>query len=242
MGDSLIEKIISSLHINSGNTAAIIMSIALILFLGFLATRLTKRLKLPNVTAYIIVGILLVPIWKVIPAGISGIIPDNVVGGMDFLTDIALAFIAFGAGEFFKIDELKKSGRKVIIITLLESLMAIVVVFSLCYFVLRIDFAFSLLLAALASATAPASTIMTIRQTKAKGEYVNNLVGVIALDDVFSLILYSVMLSICLGLNHSDLGEGINFASVGIPILKNLLCIAVGGALGYALKLLMPKK
>lgn len=242
MGDSLIEKIISSLHINSGNTAAIIMSIALILFLGFLATRLTKRLKLPNVTAYIIVGILLVPIWKVIPAGISGIIPDNVVGGMDFLTDIALAFIAFGAGEFFKIDELKKSGRKVIIITLLESLMAIVVVFSLCYFVLRIDFAFSLLLAALASATAPASTIMTIRQTKAKGEYVNNLVGVIALDDVFSLILYSVMLSICLGLNHSDSGEGINFASVGIPILKNLLCIAVGGALGYALKLLMPKK
>ena len=162
MGDSLIEKIISSLHINSGNTAAIIMSIALILFLGFLATRLTKRLKLPNVTAYIIVGILLVPIWKVIPAGISGIIPDNVVGGMDFLTDIALAFIAFGAGEFFKIDELKKSGRKVIIITLLESLMAIVVVFSLCYFVLRIDFAFSLVLAALASATAPASTIMSL--------------------------------------------------------------------------------
>lgn len=240
MGDSLIEKIISSLHINSGNTAAIIMSIALILFLGFLATRLTKRLKLPNVTAYIIVGILLVPIWKVIPAGISGIIPDNVVGGMDFLTDIALAFIAFGAGEFFKIDELKKSGRKVIIITLLESLMAIVVVFSLCYFVLRIDFAFSLVLAALASATAPASTIMTIRQTKAKGEYVNTLLEVVALDDVVSLVAYSIAISVCLALSYGE--SSVSFSSVGMPIIKNIICLIMGALLGFVLKWLLPTK
>ena len=240
MGDSLIEKIISSLHINSGNTAAIIMSIALILFLGFLATRLTKRLKLPNVTAYIIVGILLVPIWKVIPSGISGIIPDNVVGGMDFLTDIALAFIAFGAGEFFKIDELKKSGRKVIIITLLESLMAIVVVFSLCYFVLRIDFAFSLVLAALASATAPASTIMTIRQTKAKGEYVNTLLEVVALDDVVSLVAYSIAISVCLALSYG--GSSVSFSSVGMPIIKNIACLIIGALLGFVLKWLLPTK
>ena len=240
MGDSLIEKIISSLHINSGNTAAIIMSIALILFLGFLATRLTKRLKLPNVTAYIIVGILLVPIWKVIPSGISGIIPDNVVGGMDFLTDIALAFIAFGAGEFFKIDELKKSGRKVIIITLLESLMAIVVVFSLCYFVLRIDFAFSLVLAALASATAPASTIMTIRQTKAKGEYVNTLLEVVALDDVVSLVAYSIAISVCLALSYGE--SSVSFSSVGMPIIKNIACLIIGALLGFVLKWLLPTK
>ncbi|MBP5407972.1 MAG: cation:proton antiporter [Bacilli bacterium] len=242
MNESLIEKIISSLGINSGQTATVIISIAVILLLGFLATRLTKKIKLPNVTAYLIVGILLVPIWDLIPAGISGIIPKSIVSGMDFLADIALAFIAFGAGEFFRIDDLKKSGMKVIIITLFETLMAIVIVFCLCFFALKIDLSFSLLLATLASATAPTSTIMTIKQTKAKGEYVNNLVGVIALDDVFALILYSVMLSICLGLNHSDSGEGINFASVGIPILKNLLCIAVGGALGYVLKLLMPVK
>ena len=114
---SLIEKIISSWGIESKN-AAIIISIAVLLMLGFLMTRVTKRLKLPNVTAYIVVGILLVPIWKVIPAGISGIIPDKVINGMDFLSDIALAFIAFSAGEYFKIGELKKSGRKVLIITL----------------------------------------------------------------------------------------------------------------------------
>ena len=242
MGNSLIEKLVSSLGLTSSRTAIIIISIAVILFFGFLATRLTKLIKLPNVTAYILVGILLVPIWKIIPAGIDSIIPTNVVEGMDFLADIALAFIAFGAGEFFKLDEIKRSGSKVVIITIFEVIIAIIVVFCLCYFVLKIELTFSLLLATLASATAPTSTIMTIKQTKAKGEYVNDLVGVIALDDVFALILYSVMLSICLGINHSESGEGINFSSVGIPILKNLLCIAVGGALGYVLKLLMPVK
>ena len=217
MNESLIEKIVSSLGINSGQTATVIISVAIILFFGFLATRLTKKLKLPNVTAYIVVGILLVPIWKIIPAGISGIIPDNIVGGMDFLTDIALAFIAFGAGEFFKLDELRKSGKKVIIITIFEALMAIVVVFSLCYFVLRIDLAFSLVLAALASATAPASTIMTIRQTKAKGEYVNTLLEVVALDDVVSLVAYSIAISLCLALNHGGNGDSsVSFNSIGM--------------------------
>ena len=73
MNESLIEKIINSLNINSSHAAKVIMSIAIILFFGFLATRLTKKMKLPNVTAYIVVGILLVPIWKIIPVGISGI-------------------------------------------------------------------------------------------------------------------------------------------------------------------------
>ncbi len=242
MDVSLIEKITASLHINSGQTADIIISIAVILFFGFLATRLTKKLRLPNVTAYILVGILLVPIWKIIPAGISGIIPDNVVSGMDFLTDIALAFIAFGAGEFFKLDELKKSGKKVIVITLFESVFAIIVVFALCFFVLRIDLAFSLVLAALASATAPASTIMTIKQTKAKGEYVNTLLQVVALDDVVSLVAYSIAISICLALSIGEGGTGLSFASIGLPIVKNIICLIVGGVFGLVLKLLLPIK
>ena len=162
---SLIEKIISSWGIDSKN-AAVIISIAVLLMLGFLMTRITKRLKLPNVTAYIVVGVLLVPVWKVIPAGISGIIPDKVVNGMDFLSDIALAFIAFSTGEYFKIGELKKSGAKLLVITLFEALTAFVLVFIICAFALGINISFSLVLAALASATAPASTIMTIRQKR----------------------------------------------------------------------------
>ena len=172
--ESLVEKLLNSLSINS-SASRVIISIAIILFFGFLGTRVTKKLKLPNVTAYIIVGILLVPIWTVIPAGISGIIPNSIIEGMDFLTDIALAFIAFSASEFFRFRNLKDAGVSVIVITLFESLLASILVFFICKFALGIDTAFSLILAALASATAPASTIMTIRQTKAKGEYVNTL-------------------------------------------------------------------
>lgn len=235
---SLIEKIVSSLGIES-STAVVIISIAVILFFGFLMTRVTKRLKLPNVTAYIIVGVLLVPIWKLIPAGISGIIPARVVNGMDFISDIALAFIAFSAGEYFKIGELKKSGRRVLIITLFEAFAAFILVFIVCFFLLGIDISFSLVLAALSSATAPASTIMTIKQTKAKGEYVNTLLEVVAVDDVISLVLYSVAIALCLALANG--GSGISFESIGLPILKNLLTIVIGFGFGFLLKLLLPK-
>ncbi len=233
---SLIEKIISSWGIDS-KTAAIIISIALLLMLGFLMTRITKRLKLPNVTAYILVGVLLVPIWKIIPAGITGIIPDKVLNGMDFLSDIALAFIAFSAGEYFKISELRKSGLRILIITLCEALLAFILVFVICAFALGIDISFSLVLATLASATAPASTIMTIRQTKAKGEYVNTLLEVIAFDNVISLVLYSVAISVCLAL----LGNGVSFSSIGLPIIKNIVCLFIGIGFGFLLKIFLPK-
>ena len=86
---------------------------------------------------------------------------------MGFLTDIALAFIAFNVGRFFKLDVLKESGPKIIVITLFESIMAALVVFLTMFFLFNIHFELSLLLAAIASATPPVSTMMTIRQTKA---------------------------------------------------------------------------
>ena len=98
--------------ISSSDVAAIIISIALMLFLAFLMTRITKKLKLPNVTAYIITGILIGPYCL-------NLIPQNVIQGMAFLPDIALAFIAFSTGEFFKLSTLKKNGIKVLAITLL---------------------------------------------------------------------------------------------------------------------------
>ena len=103
---------------------------------------------------------------------------------MDFIADIALAFIAFSTGEFFKFSTLKKSGPKIVLITVLEALLASVVVFIAAYFVLGLELNFSAVLAALASATAPASTMMTIRQTHARGDFVDTLLEVVALDDV----------------------------------------------------------
>ena len=124
----------------SGQTAGVIISVALMLFLGFAMTRITKALRLPDVTAYILTGILIGPYCL-------NLIPASVISGMDFISDIALAFIAFSVGEFFKLSTLKKSGFGVIVITLLEACMASVLVFALTYFILGLDLAFCAVLA-----------------------------------------------------------------------------------------------
>lgn len=220
--------------INASPVTAIIISVAMMLFFGFAATRLTKLLRLPNVTAYILTGILCGPYCL-------NLIPGDIITGMDFISDIALAFIAFSVGEFFKFSTLKKSGFKVVIITVLEACMASVLVFILCFFVLKLNLSFSVVLAALASATAPASTVMTIRQTGAKGDFVDTLLQVVALDDVVSLVAYSVAISIALGF-ASGASAAPAFSTIMMPIITNILVLVLGGVFGLLLKLLMPRK
>lgn len=219
--------------VGSNHVASVIISIALMLFLGFLMTRLTKKLRLPNVTAYIVTGILIGPFCL-------DLIPQTVIDGMDFLSDIALAFIAFSTGEFFRLSTLRKNGMKVVIITVLEALMATIVVFIVTYFILGVDLAFSIVLAALASATAPASTVMTIRQTGAHGDFVDTLLQVVALDDVVGLIAYSVAISLALALSIGS--AALSVGSVIKPIAMNLGVFLLGGVFGLFLKWLMPKK
>lgn len=216
----------------SSPVAMIIISISLMLFLGFLMTRLTKKLRLPNVTAYIVTGILIGPFCL-------NMIPDRVVAGMDFLPDIALAFIAFSTGEFFKLSTLKKNGLKVVVITILEALTASVLVFIITYFILGLNLPFSIVLAALASATAPASTVMTIRQTKAKGDFVETLLQVVALDDIVGLVAYSIAISVAVS---SISGKAFSAMSIIKPILINLGIMALGGLFGFFLKALIFQK
>ena len=211
----------------------VIISVALMLFSGFFLTRLTKLLRLPNVTAYIVAGILIGPYCL-------NLVPQRIIDGTDFLSDIALAFIAFSTGEFFKLDVLKRNGMKVVWITVMEAVLASVAVFVLTYWILGLELAFSIVLAALASATAPASTMMTIRQTGAKGDFVDTLLQVVALDDVVGLVLYSVAISVALA---SLQGAGsFTFATLAKPIALNLLVMALGGGFGLLMKLLMPSK
>ncbi len=218
---------------NAPPATMVIISVAFMLFCGFAMTRLTKLLRLPNVTAYILTGILLGPYCL-------QLIPRTVIDGMDFLSDIALAFIAFSVGEFFKFSEWRKNGGKVLVITLAEALLASVAVFTVLYGILHLNFAFSLVLAALASATAPASTVMTIRQTGAKGEFVNTLLQVVALDDIVGLVAYSVSISLALSSLSQD--AAIRFTDILFPLLMNLGVLLLGGLFGLFMKWLMPKK
>ena len=213
----------------SYTVAVTIITIGIMLAAGFIMTRITKLLRLPNVTAYIVGGILCGPFCL-------NLVPVSVVEGTAFLPDIALAFIAFSTGEFFRVSSLKKNGAKVFLVTVLESCGAALLVFLTCFFLLGLDFSFSVVLGALATATAPASTIMTIRQTGAKGDFVETLLQVVALDDVVGLVLYSVSISVATALVSSS---GFRMENVLIPLGKTILLLVLGGVFGLLLRLLI---
>ena len=134
---SLIEKLLDALNMTGevNSTASVIVSIGVILICGFLMTRLTKLFKLPNVTAYLIAGIVIGP-------SMINVVPQQFIDSTSFLGDIALAFIAFSVGEYFKIKEIKKVGPKIVVITIIETLLAFILTFVVCYFLIRLDFAF----------------------------------------------------------------------------------------------------
>lgn len=218
--------------LNIGNNTAIILSIAIILFSGFLVTRITKKFKLPNVTGYIIGGILIGPY-------VLNLIPSLIVARMKFVTDIALAFIAFDVGRYLKLSILKKNGSQVLIITLCESLITALIVSITMIFVFKLSVPFSILLGAIGAATAPASTIMTIRQYGAEGSFVNILLQIVALDDAVALIAFSVCGSIAQALSSN---MKLNLRLFLIPIFLNIVAIVLGILFGFLLNKLINNK
>ncbi len=216
---------------SGSQTSIVIISISLILISGFAATRLTKPLHLPNVTAYIVAGIILGPYCL-------NLIPSEIIDSMDFIADIALAFIAFSTGEFFRFSTLKRNGKKVVVIALAEALFASLLVFISCFYLLKLDLNFSIVLAALASATAPASAVVTIRQTGAKGEFVDTLLQDIALDDMIGLIAYSVSISLALAAMTGDF----QVSNIIKPVVYNVATFILGGFFGFWLKKLLEKR
>lgn len=229
----MLHNLVFNIGEQSG-AAGVVLSVAIMLFGGFAMTRVTKLLRLPNVTAYILTGILIGPCC-------FDLIPQSFIDGTDFFADIALAFIAFSVGEYFRLSTLRQSGGKAAVITVLEACVASLLVFVVTYYGLRLSLAFSIVLAALASATAPASTMMTIRQTGAHGDFVDTLLQVVAMDDVVGLVAYSVAISVAVS-SVFGRGEGSLFSTLAVPVLTNLGVLALGGAFAFLLKLLMPHK
>ena len=126
-GNSLIERLLNALSINGEGmriASGIVLSLGIILILGFLMTRLTKLFKLPSVVAYLLVGILIGPC-------VINLIPGEFIDRTSFISDVALVFVAFTAGEFFKFDAIKKSLGKAIVITLIESVATFALFFVL---------------------------------------------------------------------------------------------------------------
>ncbi|WP_349943974.1 cation:proton antiporter [Lacrimispora sp. BS-2] len=213
-------------HLN--DTTIILLSLSVILLAGFLLTRITKLVKLPNVTGYIIAGVIIGPY-------VLNLIPHEMVEHMGFISDIALAFIAFGVGRFFKKEAFKETGFGVIVITLLESLLAGILVTLSMHYIFHLNWSFCLLLGAIATATAPASTMITIRQYHARGNFVNILLQVAALDDAVCLIAFSLASAFV----NAEAGAGISGSEIILPVIYNIGALVIGFISGVLLSRLM---
>lgn len=217
---------------NLNNTTTVLLSLSVILVAGFLVTRITKLAKLPNVTGYIIAGVLIGPYFM-------NLIPREIIDNMGFISDIALAFIAFGVGRFFTKEAFRETGLGIIAITLLESLLAGVLVTLSVHYIFHISWDFCLLLGAIATATAPASTMVTIRQYHARGDFVNILLQVVAFDDAVCLIVFSIVTAVING----RAGANISVSEIVLPIIYNIVALVVGFLSGAVLnKLMTPER
>lgn len=212
------------------DTASVLLTLAVILLSGFIITRFTKFIKLPNVTGYIIAGVIIGPY-------VLHIVHRRVIEHMGFVSDIALAFIAFSIGKFFKRKIFKELGFGVIITTLLESILAGMSVTLSLHFIFKLDYNICLLLGAIATATAPASTMMTIRQYHAKGKFINLLLQIVAFDDVICLFIFSIVAAFV----GSDTAS--NVKDIIMPVIYNIAAILIGFIAGFLLsKLITPSR
>ena len=220
--------------------------VAVLILVALLSSRLMKLLKLPNVTGYIITGILVGPF-------VFGLLFNNFsytdiqksliydyVSQIKWVSSVALGFIAFSIGTSFKGKVLKTLGKRVVIITILEALGASLLVFLgllILHFIFptQIKWEIVLTLAAIASATAPAATLMVIKQYKARGPVVSTLLPVVALDDAAALILFAILFQIA-----SVISTGGNFSVYKMllkPIIEIIISLSLGGVIGLVISL-----
>lgn len=220
------------LLIQNSGSASVVLLLALIITAGFLMTRVTKIAHLPHVTGYLLAGILIGP-------QVLGLVSTDIVQTLDVVTDIALALIAFSTGKFFKISKLKSNGKKAIILTLFEALTAAAVVTFTMRFAFHLPWEFCLLLGAIGSATAPASTMMTIRQYHAKGQFVDTILQVTALDDAVALIAFSICAAVVQSMNTTGQWA---WNTLLVPLLCNIASIILGFAAAFLLRFLMVRR
>lgn len=205
--------------------------LGIMILAGMFMGRMMKHIRLPNVTGYLLAGLLLGPYFLPSLGCPFSILSENFVSGIGIISEVALGFIAFSVGNEFRIAYFRKVGAAPLIIASMESLFAVLVVVAVLILT-RHDTAFSLVLGSIAAATAPAATIMVIEQYKAKGPVTSTLLSVVAIDDATALILFSVFSSIASGMT----GRASNpVIQILLPVGKILLALAVGGVLGALL-------
>ncbi len=214
----------------------ILLSLSIALFSGLMLSRVAKLLQLPAVTAYLIAGILIGP-YLLGALGVPGIGFTSMENVEEFsiLADVALGFIAFSIGNEFRLSQLKKIGFQATVIGILQAVVTTVLVdiALIIFYLCRPDILplpAAITLGAIASATAPAATLMVVKQYKAKGPLTDILLPVVALDDAVGLMLFAISFGVANALQSGT----VDIISVILePILEIVLSLILGAAMGF---------
>lgn len=217
-----------------------LLSLSVALFVGLMLSRLAKMVKLPAVTAYLVAGILVGPYLLghvfLSNAGIHlGFSDMKDIETYSLLSDVALGFIAFAIGNEFRLATLKKTGRQATVIGIVQAVFATLLVDAALiglHFLMPdvLPLPAAIVLGAVASATAPAATLMVVRQYKAKGPLTDILLPIVALDDAVGLVLFAVSFGVAKALIHGE----VDLLSVVLePVLEVVLSLVLGAVMGF---------
>ena len=216
----------------------ILLSVSVALLAGLLMTRAFKKLKLPSVTAYLIAGVLIGP-YCIGRLGIPslGFASFHEVEALAIISEVALGFIAFSIGSEFRLDELKKTGKQALVIGIFQALVATLFVDLALWGVHvmmpdKLSMSQAITLGAIATATAPAATLMVVRQYKAKGPLTSLLLPIVALDDAVGLIVFAVSFGIAKTLATGALDV---VSIVVTPLVEIIASLGLGAIMGWLL-------
>ncbi len=217
-----------------------LLTIGVAMFAGLFLSRLVSRFNLPDVTSYLVAGLLIGPLCLG-RLGVPGLgfVSFDFVEQMGLVSDVALGFIAFSIGSEFRISSLRRTGRQATVIAIFQALSATVlvdVVLLLLHLLLgdKLPVSTCILLGAIATATAPAATMMVVNQYKAKGPLTDILLPIVALDDAVGLIVFAISSGVARALSSG----AVNLISVLVnPVLEIVLSLLLGAGLGCVFSL-----
>lgn len=204
-----------------------ILYIAAAMATGLIFNRLAKLISLPNVTGYLVAGLLIGP-------SVLNLIPKEGTESLNVLVTLALGFIAYSIGGEFNIKNIKAIGINSIIITVFQAVTAVGLV-DVTLWALGFDLPLALTLGAIAAATAPAATLMVVRQYRASGPVTRTLLPVVAMDDAIGLVVFAISLALAQGMSGG--GEISFYTMVVQPVAEIVLSLLVGGAIGFVASL-----
>ena len=214
----------------------ILLSLSIALLAGLLLSRLAKVLKLPAVTAYLVAGILVGPflLGRLSIFGVHLGFVEEDLSAFKIISEVALGFIAFSIGNEFRLSDLKKNGVKATVIGIFQAVVAtllvdaVLIVVALTTKVISLEAA--IVLGAIASATAPAATLMVVKQYKAKGPLTDILLPIVAIDDAVGLVLFAISFGIAKAIGSGEISL---ISILAEPIIEVVASLALGALMGF---------